>query len=63
MAESLQKLAAWAPESVFYGTTASFTESTMTDAGDRYTEIMADTKIALAWCSRYCNWLVVFVKV
>jgi hypothetical protein len=48
MAESLQKLAAWAPESVFYGTTASFTESTMTDAGDRYTEIMADTKIALA---------------
>ncbi len=48
MANSLQKLAAWAPESVFYGTTASFTESTMTSAGDRYTEIMADTKIALA---------------
>src|ERR1700733_15221634 len=48
MADSLQKLAAWAPESVFYGTTASFTESTMTGAGDRYTEIMADTKIALA---------------
>jgi hypothetical protein len=34
--------------SVFYGTTASFTESTMTGAGARYTEIMADTKIALA---------------
>jgi hypothetical protein len=48
MAESLQKLAAWAPETVFYGTTASFTESTMSGAGDRYTEIMADTKIALA---------------
>ena len=48
MADSLQKLAASAPESVFYGTTASFTESTMTDAGDRYTEIMADTKIALS---------------
>ena len=48
MAHSLQKLAASAPESVFYGTTASFTESTMSDAGDRYTEIMADTKIALA---------------
>ena len=48
MAHSLQKLAASAPESVFYGATASFTESTMTNAGDRYTEIMADTKIALA---------------
>ena len=48
MAASLQKLAASAPESVFYGTTASFTESTMSGAGDRYTEIMADTKIALA---------------
>ena len=48
MAHSLQKLAALAPESVFYGATASFTESTMTGAGDRYTEIMADTKIALA---------------
>jgi hypothetical protein len=48
MANSLQQLAAWAPESVFYGTTASFAESTMTNAGDRYTEIMADTKIALA---------------
>ena len=48
MANSLQKLAAWAPESVFYGTTASFTESTMTGAGDHYTEIMAETKIALA---------------
>jgi hypothetical protein len=48
MADSLQKLAASAPESVFYGTTASFTESTMSGAGDRYTEIMADTKIALA---------------
>ncbi len=47
MADSWQKLAAWT-ESVFYGTTASFTESTMTSAGDRYTEIMADTKIALA---------------
>jgi hypothetical protein len=34
--------------SVFYGTTASFTESTMTGAGARYTEIMADTKIVLA---------------
>jgi hypothetical protein len=32
----------------FYGTTSSFTESTMTGAGERYTEIMADTKIALA---------------
>ena len=48
MAHSLQRLAALAPESVFYGATASFTESTMTGAGDRYTEIMADTKIALA---------------
>jgi hypothetical protein len=48
MANSLQKLAAWAPESISYGTTASFTESTTTGAGDRYTEIMADTKIALA---------------
>jgi hypothetical protein len=48
MADSLQKLVAWAPESVFYGTTASFAESTMTGAGDRYTEIMADTRIALA---------------
>jgi hypothetical protein len=48
MAQAIQKLAAWAPESVFYGTTSSFTESTMTGAGERYTEIMADTKIALA---------------
>jgi hypothetical protein len=48
MADSLQKLAASAPDSVFYGTTASFTESTMTGAGDHYTEVMADTKIALA---------------
>jgi hypothetical protein len=48
LAESLQKLAASDPDSVFYGTTSSFTESTMTGAGDRYTEIMADTKIALA---------------
>jgi hypothetical protein len=47
MADSLQKMAAAAPDAVFYGTTASFTESTMTGAGDRYTEIMADTKIAL----------------
>jgi hypothetical protein len=47
MANSLQKMAAAAPDAVFYGTTASFTESTMTGAGDRYTEIMADTKIAL----------------
>ena len=36
------------PESVFYGTTSSFTESVTSDTGDRYTEIMADTKIALA---------------
>jgi hypothetical protein len=48
LAGSLQKLAASAPDSVFYGTTASFTESTMTGTGDRYTEIMADTQIALA---------------
>jgi hypothetical protein len=48
MAQAIQKLAAWAPESVFYGTTSSFTESTMSGAGKRYTEIMADTKIALA---------------
>jgi hypothetical protein len=48
MANSLQKLATWAPESVFYSTTASFTESTMSGSGDRYTETMADTKIALA---------------
>jgi hypothetical protein len=48
MADSLRRMAAAAPDAVFYGTTASFTESTMTDAGDRYTEIMADTKIALA---------------
>jgi hypothetical protein len=47
LAEALEKLIAWAPEKVFYGTTASFTESTMTGAGDRYTEIMAETKIAL----------------
>jgi len=47
MADSLQKLAAWAPENVFYGRTASFDESTLTSAGDRYTETMADTKIAL----------------
>ena len=47
LAEFLHKLIAWAPDKVFYGTTASFTESTMTGAGDRYTEIMADTKIAL----------------
>jgi hypothetical protein len=48
MAQAIQKLAAWAPESVFYGTTSSFTESTMSGAGKRYTEIMVDTKIALA---------------
>jgi hypothetical protein len=48
LAESLRKLAASVQNSVFYGTTASFTESTTTGAGDRYTEIMADTKIALA---------------
>jgi len=48
MAASLERMAAAAPEAVFYGTTASFTESTMTGAGDRYTEIMADTKIALS---------------
>jgi hypothetical protein len=48
LAESLRKLAASVQDSVFYGTTASFTESTLTGAGDRYTEIMADTKIALA---------------
>jgi hypothetical protein len=48
MAQAIKKLAASAPESVFYGTTSSFTESVMTNAGERYTEIMADTKIALA---------------
>jgi hypothetical protein len=48
MAASLEKMAAAAPDTVFYGTTASFTESTMTGAGDRYSEIMADTKIALS---------------
>ncbi len=48
MAASLEKIAKAAPGAVFYGTTASFSESTMTGAGDRYTEIMADTKIALA---------------
>jgi hypothetical protein len=48
LAKSLQRLAAADPDSVFYGTTASFTQSTMTGAGHRYTEIMADTKIALA---------------
>ena len=48
MAASLEKMAAAAPGTVFYGTTASFTESTMTGAGDRYSEIMADTKIALS---------------
>jgi hypothetical protein len=37
-----------ADPSARYGATASFTESTMTGTGDRYTEIMADTKIALA---------------
>ncbi len=48
MAESLRNLADSAPESVFFGTTASFTESVATGAGDRYSEIMADTKIALS---------------
>ena len=48
MAASLETMAAAAPGAVFYGTTASFTESTMTGAGDRYSEIMADTKIALS---------------
>jgi hypothetical protein len=48
MDESLRKLAAAAPDSVYYGTTASFRESTTAGAGDRYSEIMADTKICLA---------------
>lgn len=48
MAASLERMVAKAPDAVFYGTTASFTESTMTGAGDRYSEIMADTKIALS---------------
>lgn len=48
MDESLRKLAALAPDSVYYGKTASFRESTTEGAGDRYSEIMADTKICLA---------------
>jgi len=48
MADSLRKLAAEAPDSVFFGTTASFTESVSRGAEGRYSEIMADTKIALA---------------
>ncbi len=48
MAESLRKLAATAPDIVFFGTTASFTESVSIGAEERYSEIMADTKIALA---------------
>jgi hypothetical protein len=48
MAESMRKLAESAPESVFFGTTASFTESVTGGTGARYSEIMADTKIALA---------------
>ena len=48
MVESLRKLAATAPDSVFCGTTASFAESTAKGAGDRYSEIMADTKICAA---------------
>ena len=48
MAESLQNLAAAAPDSVYFGATASFSESTAIGAAERYSEIMADTKICLA---------------
>jgi hypothetical protein len=48
MVESLQKLAASMPDIVYYGATASFRESTALGAGERYSEIMADTKICLA---------------
>ena len=47
MIEGLQKLAAADPERVFFGTTRSFTDS-IKAGGARYSEIMADTKIALA---------------
>jgi hypothetical protein len=48
MVKSLQRLAAAAPDSVYYGETASFRESITIGAGERYSEIMADTKICLA---------------
>jgi hypothetical protein len=48
MVKSLQRLAAAAPDRVYYGETASFRESTTLGAGERYSEIMADTKICLA---------------
>jgi hypothetical protein len=47
MIEGLQRLTAADPERVFFGTTGSFTDSIKT-GGERYSEIMADTKIALA---------------
>jgi hypothetical protein len=47
MIEGLQKLAAANPEGTFFGTTGSFAESINT-GGERYSKIMADTKIALA---------------
>ena len=46
--KSLQRLAAAAPDSVYHGETASFRESITIGAGERYSEIMADTKICLA---------------
>lgn len=47
MAEGLKNLAAADPERVFFGRTESFADSIQT-GGERYSEIMADTKIALA---------------
>jgi hypothetical protein len=48
MVKSLQRLAAAAPDSIYYGETASFWESITIGARERYSEIMADTKICLA---------------
>jgi hypothetical protein len=47
MIDSLQKLRAAEPDRIFFGTTKSFGESIKT-GGERYSEIMADTKICLA---------------
>lgn len=47
MVESLQKLAATMPDSVFLGATGSFNES-IKAGGGRYSEIMSETKICMA---------------
>ena len=48
MVDSLQRLVAAAPDSAYFSETRSFRESTAMGAGERYSEIMADTKICLA---------------